>query len=82
MRNRISQREAHRLRKRVIALEARDHGRLKRWASAWPGGTMITSWDCAEGNAALVTVRTARMLGHAVVVVAEERTLRFYAVSL
>lgn len=72
----ISQREAHRLRKRVSELEHEDHRRLSRWSSDYPGvllGTLAVSLSDWQ------IIRVARALGHAVVLTTDtEGTLRIY----
>ena len=65
MRKQISQREARRLRKRVVELEQQASARLYRWAQEWPGGVAIGSEILdPKTHTAIVTVRTLR---HAVV---------------
>lgn len=75
----ISQREARRLRKRVTALETVLKNQRRMWAQEYIGAEIASAaW---EPMAALpVAVRTARKLGHAVVVIGNETgTLRFVA---
>lgn len=63
----ISQREAHRMRKELGALYERDAARERHWSSDWPGGIHIaTSRPDSEVQAAITT---ARKLGHAVIAV-------------
>ena len=64
--NHISQREARRLRKRVAELEQADAGRRNRWAADYPGGVNIDTIAVTETE--WHVVQTARLLGHAVVV--------------
>jgi hypothetical protein len=66
----ISQREARRLRKRVAELEQMIDGRNKRWAREYPGGVGL-GWINVDAIA-VAQVRTARLLGHAVVVIASD----------
>lgn len=63
----ISQREARTLKKRVIELEATLQKQRGRWASEWPGGTHIDTINVQPVEWHIVS--TARLLGHAVVVV-------------
>lgn len=63
----ISQREARRLRKRVADLERADSARRERWTQNYPGGTNIDTLTVSEVE--WFIVRTARMLGHACVVI-------------
>lgn len=78
----ISQREAHRLRRRVKELEAMEERRRERWGATFPGvrlGRLILSNTelFALGGA----IRAARLLRHAVVATVEEdnKTVNFYA---
>jgi len=64
---RISQREARRLRQRVQLLEAAEMKRRRSWSMDWPGGVNVETLTLQPSSAAIV--RTARRLGHAVVVV-------------
>ena len=76
----ISQREARRLRKRVAELEARETGRNRRWATDYPGGVCIATFNVSSPGWHIV--RTAKVLGHAVVVVpGDENALRLYAIG-
>lgn len=77
---RISQREARRLRKRVEELELADSKRRNAWISDWPGGVYLTG--VAIHSDVLAQVKTARKLGHAVVVVNAGDALQFYACKL
>ncbi len=63
----ISQREARRLRKRVNELEYAETKRRQSWSQEWPGGIHIASTSPSAD--VLAATRTARRLGHAVVVV-------------
>lgn len=74
----ISQREAHRLRKRVAELELLIDGQRKSWSRDWPGGTHILTVT-APGAIALAAVHTARQLRHAVVVLEDGDNLQLYA---
>lgn len=59
MRTKISQREAHRLRKLVIELERNNRERINRWSNEWPGGGVnidriaLTSEQYARINVAM-----------------------------
>lgn len=80
----ISQAEARALRRRVEELESRENDRRRAWASAWPGGVHLSGVRMAEGTSAVREVITARKLGHAVIVLPDERanTLNLYALPL
>ena len=76
----ISQREARRLRKRVVALVEAEQHRRRVWSQEWLRGAEIArvTWEPME--AIPVAVRTARQLAHAVVVVGDDTGLiRFVA---
>lgn len=79
-RKRISQREARQLRKRVLALAAHLKAIRTGWFKSYPGGTNICSMQVVSTTT--VAIDTARKLGHAVVVVNDESTLRFYALPV
>lgn len=79
----ISQREARRLRKRVTELEDRDAARRRAWSHDYVGGTQIggVKWDKDESRP--VAIRTARKLGHAVVVTAaDDGSVYFFALKV
>ena len=79
----ISQTEARKLRRRVAELEGVLDRQRRRWASDYPGGVEICSARFDSENALPVAVRTARSLGHAVVVIASnEGYVRFQALPL
>ena len=66
--NQISQAEARRLSKRVDYLEQVLESERRRYRAEYIGNTIITQqWD--ENHAVAVAVRTARILGHAVVAI-------------
>ncbi len=76
----ISQREAHRLRRRVHELELAELSRRKAWCQEWFGGTEIAreTWD--KNHEAPVAIRTARKLRHAVVAIGDDSgVVRFVA---
>lgn len=75
----ISQREARRLRSRVLALEAERELRTGRWASE-----TMPSWKCIGRTSpplskTVEAVRIARLLNHAVVVVEDDDDLVLFA---
>jgi hypothetical protein len=77
----ISQREARRLRKRVEELEAMEDKRRMAWRSEYPGGVFLEGIAVQPWTYA--ALKTARKLGHAVVVTTNgENTLQFYALPL
>ena len=66
MRRNISQRDARAMRKKLAALESRDAARARSWSSEYPGGTHIDT--LAVQGVEYVAIKTAWMLGHAVIV--------------
>jgi hypothetical protein len=77
----ISQREARRLKKRVEELEEMDNKRRQAWKSEYPGGVFLEGIAVQPWTYA--TVKTARKLGHAVVITTNgENTIQFYALPL
>ena len=78
----ISQREARRLRKRVEELESLENKRRRSWVTEYPGGVYLASSSPAPHIHAMV--KTARKLGHAVVVTAhnDNGEIQFYALPL
>jgi hypothetical protein len=78
----ISQREARRLRKLVNELESTELGRRRSWSQDWgPGWVQIESTTLTAVEFA--AVKTARKLGHAVIVVPKDGTdVSFFAVKL
>lgn len=76
----ISQREARRLKKRVEVLEKMDSDRRKAWSSDYPGGVFLVGISTQPAVHAMA--KTARKLGHAVVVTTNGDTeLQFYALK-
>lgn len=78
----ISQREARRLRARVVELEGVIDQQRRRWRGDFPGGTYIGTCnrdrDWISGR-----IEAARMLGHAVVVTtSDDGSIRFFALPL
>lgn len=80
----ISQREARRLRKRVAELEGQEERRRRTWGQEWFGGVHIVTVNYEDANGHTPTaVRTARKLGHAVIVLGDDTgTLRLMALPL
>jgi len=66
----ISQREAHRLKKRVAQLESERRNMRNAWASEWRGG-WINIERLAFGVESFAKIITARKLGHAVILLPE-----------
>ena len=64
--SKISQREAHLMRKELRALHERDAARLRAWSSDWPHGIHIGT--ITVNNCEWHIVQTARKLGYAIVV--------------
>jgi len=85
MRSKISQREAHRLRKRVGELETILRRQANTWADDFIGGTHLGSVK-REGEAIGLHIfgrlEAARMLKHAVVVQANDNCVKFFALPL
>lgn len=77
----ISQREARRLKKRVAELESADEAARRSWITDWPGGAEIAREAYEPTHTIPAVIKTARLLGHAVVVVPDGRELRFIAVK-
>lgn len=76
----ISQTEARRLKRRVEELESAERNRRARYGSEYPGGVNIATYHGMDDSDRLVVAaKTARMCGHAVIVVADQHFLRFYA---
>jgi hypothetical protein len=76
----IPQREAQRLKKRVRLLEEELDGQRRSWASEWPHGVNIAT--LAIDREAAASVRTARMLKHAVVATVSGNELKLHALRL
>lgn len=79
----ISQREARELRRRVAELESLEESRRNAWARMYPGGVSIaqTTYNSAQEFLPAV-IDNSRRLGHAVVCVADENKVRYYALPL
>jgi len=78
----INQAEAKRLRRRVRELEDLEAQREHAWATDYPGGTHIGSADFTALPKEISAITTARKLKHAVVIVPDGNTVRFYALRL
>jgi hypothetical protein len=78
MRKTISQTEARRLQKRVAQLEALVAGERRRYGGEYHGGTHVATLN-SVGDYLLGTIKTARALGHAVMVTADGTQVFFYA---
>lgn len=80
---RISQREARRLRKQVAELQAMEEKRRRSWNSDYPGGINLVNISVADKPWLIATIKTARKLGHAVVVTSNgDSELQFYGLPL
>lgn len=80
MRRRISQREAVKLEKRVRELESAIEAQRRTWSQEYFGATQVASANWEPLDSRPVAIRTARKLGHAVVVIAQDDGLvRFMA---
>lgn len=80
-RAKISQREAHQLQRQVARLENQIDQQRMAYASEWPGGVSI-GW-IEPGLEVFTAVKTARRLGHAVVVVPQSTThINLFALPL
>jgi hypothetical protein len=83
MAKRISQREAHRLRKRLEELDSLENRRANAWASEWPMGANIGRVKVSADSYIAGAIRTSRLLRHAVVVTCDESgTINFHALPL
>ena len=75
----ISQREARRLRKRVYELETKQWKMFDAWVRDFPDGVHVAALGPIDPTV-LASIKTSRMLGHAVVAVDYQNALHFYAV--
>lgn len=76
----VSQREARRLIRRVDELERILISQRRTYSQQWAGVNISTVVYPSQDDAVPTAIRTARRLGHAVVVVGDETgTLRFMA---
>ncbi|KAF1008944.1 MAG: hypothetical protein GAK28_00576 [Luteibacter sp.] len=76
----ISQKEARALQQRVHELEVKENNRRKQWVTEYPDGVHIGSLSVSDVTFA--RVRTARLLGHAVVVTEANNEINFYALPI
>lgn len=79
MKKLISQTEARRLSKRVDYLESVLRQQARRYGSDWPGGQVIVTQEAGSTSVLAIAVRTARTLGHGVVVVEQNGSLTYRA---
>lgn len=79
----ISQNEARRMRKRLKDLETRDRQLANGWLKEWPDGVHLLTMDKTDvvGEEDVAVIRTARRLGHPVVVAEQAGSLHFYGVK-
>lgn len=70
----ISQREARRLQKRVARLETILKSQRRQYVATYPGGVNIATLDLSGDMRTYGAIRTARLLGHAVVMVSDDGT--------
>lgn len=75
----ISQTEARRLRKRVDYLEDILRRQARRHGSDWPGGQVICTQESGNTSVLAIAIRTARILGHGVVVVEQNGSITYRA---
>lgn len=77
----ISQRNARLLQKRVAELEALENKRRGAWNSEYPGGVNLV--NIVAQSHVYAIVKTARRLGHAVVVTSNgDSELQFYGLPV
>lgn len=76
-RKKISQAEARRLRQQVQQL--RD--RLEDQLHTYPNGTVLATLNLQAESVLLAKVKTARSLGHPVIVVADGEQLRYIGIK-
>ena len=78
----ISQREAARLKRRVLELLEQEGRRRQAWVRDYPGGTHLGTISMERGYL-VGRIEAARMLGHAVVVTEQnDGQLRLYALPV
>ena len=78
--SKISQREARRWRHRALEAEETLRHQKRMWWKDWPSSTVIGRSQPAES--VIASVKTARMLEHAVVAVVQEKEMVYFAVKL
>lgn len=78
----ISQREARRLKKQVAELMGRMDAQRRTWGRDYPGVHILTmqKTETIDGTD-IATLRTARTLGHTLVVTMEGDAIYFYGVK-
>lgn len=82
-RRHISQVEAWQLFHKVKHLEKQEDQRSNAWSSEWPLGTHIGQAQFNADSSLVGSIRTARKLKHAVVIVAKESgVIEFIAMPL
>lgn len=80
-RRQFSQREARHLQQQVVRLENQSANQRNAWIQEWPGGIHLGS--IAIDPTQFATVKTARRLGHAVVLtISSSETVELYAIRL
>lgn len=67
----ISQREAHRLQKRVSELQDIVERQRRHWVKDYPGGVHLGTIAMEERGYLVGRIEAARMLGHAVVLTSQ-----------
>lgn len=79
----ISQREARATRKELADLKARRRIEVENWSNEWPDGVHLFTGSKGDTLDAgdIAIVRTARALGHPVVVTASGDGLHFYGIK-
>jgi hypothetical protein len=79
----ISQREARRLRAQVKVREENDRKLRNGWLQEWPDGVhlLTVAKDEMIGEEDVAIVRTARRLGHPVMVCDSGKELHFFGVK-
>jgi hypothetical protein len=79
--NHISQSEARRLRKRVSQLEKYIESTRSKYSRDYPGGTHLGAVSWGADSDLPSSVKTAKLLGHAVVAVSDgARRFNLYAI--
>lgn len=79
----ITQNEARRLRREVKELKESRRLLTNGWLAQWPDGVHLLAMDKTDTVAEedIAIVRTARKLGHPVVVTENDGSLHFYGVK-
>lgn len=81
MRRHISQREAHRLAKRVDELETLECERHRTWSSDFPGGVRLITWTIAPDESYGILLSRVQELKHPLVARYDGQKLRIYALK-